>query len=107
MGKNGTRARLSIFGLQGKIDILTGTLARRSAARRAGFVAGSRALVDGQKNLNSAPPGRGLTRRKKNGVLTPGTRCERAGHRRASALKGSNCSRSQPQLVDAQRENTR
>jgi glycine C-acetyltransferase len=45
MGKTG-RGTIEHFGLEGKIDIVTGTLGKALGGAAGGFVAGSRALID-------------------------------------------------------------
>jgi len=45
MGRTG-RGTIEHFGLEGKIDILTGTLGKALGGAAGGFVAGSRALID-------------------------------------------------------------
>ena len=45
MGKTG-RGTIEHFGLEGKVDIITGTLGKALGGAAGGFVAGSRALID-------------------------------------------------------------
>jgi glycine C-acetyltransferase len=90
MGKTG-RGTIEHFGLQGKIDILTGTLGKALGGAAGGFVAGSRALVDT------------LIQRSRTQLFSNALPATVA----ASALKAIELLETQPQLVDAQRENTR
>jgi glycine C-acetyltransferase len=90
MGKTG-RGTIEHFGLEGKIDILTGTLGKALGGAAGGFVAGSRALVDT------------LVQRSRTQLFSNALPATVA----ASALKAIELLEAQPQLVEAQRENTR
>src|SRR6202790_1007180 len=90
MGKTG-RGTIEHFGLEGKIDILTGTLGKALGGGAGGFVAGSKALVDTLVQ-------RSRTQLFSNALPATGA---------ASALKAIELLEAQPQLVAAQRENTR
>ena len=90
MGKTG-RGTIEHFGLEGKVDILTGTLGKALGGAAGGFVAGSRALVDT------------LVQRSRTQLFSNALPATVA----ASALRAIELLESQPQLVDRQRENTR
>jgi glycine C-acetyltransferase len=90
MGKTG-RGTIEHFGLEGKIDILTGTLGKALGGAAGGFVAGSKALVDT------------LVQRSRTQLFSNALPATVA----ASALKAIQLLASQPQLVAQQRENTR
>ena len=89
MGKTG-RGTIEHFGLEGQIDILTGTLGKALGGGAGGFVAGSRALVDT------------LVQRSRTQLFSNALPATIA----ASALRAIELLASQPQLVAAQRENT-
>jgi glycine C-acetyltransferase len=90
MGKTG-RGTIEHFGLEGKVDILTGTLGKALGGAAGGFVAGSRALVDT------------LIQRSRTQLFSNALPATVA----ASALKAIELLETQPQLVETQRENTR
>ena len=90
MGKTG-RGTIEHFGLEGKIDILTGTLGKALGGAAGGFVAGSRALVDT------------LVQRSRTQLFSNALPATVA----ASALKAIELLETQPELVEKQRENTR
>ena len=90
MGKTG-RGTIEHFGLEGKIDILTGTLGKALGGAAGGFVAGSRALVDT------------LVQRSRTQLFSNALPATVA----ASALKAIELLETQPQLVEKQRDNTR
>ncbi|MBV8370936.1 MAG: glycine C-acetyltransferase [Candidatus Eremiobacteraeota bacterium] len=90
MGRTG-RGTIEHFGLEGKIDILTGTLGKALGGAAGGFVAGSKALVDT------------LVQRSRTQLFSNALPATVA----ASALKAIEILESQPQLVEQQRENTR
>ncbi|MBV8298826.1 MAG: glycine C-acetyltransferase [Candidatus Eremiobacteraeota bacterium] len=90
MGKTG-RGTIEHFGLEGKIDILTGTLGKALGGAAGGFVAGSKALVDT------------LVQRSRTQLFSNALPATVA----ASALKAIELLESQPQLVERQRESTR
>ncbi|MDB5068969.1 MAG: 2-amino-3-ketobutyrate CoA ligase [Candidatus Eremiobacteraeota bacterium] len=90
MGKTG-RGTIEHFGLEGKIDILTGTLGKALGGGAGGFVAGSKALVDT------------LVQRSRTQLFSNALPATVA----CSALKAIELLASQPQLVEAQRANTR
>ena len=90
MGKTG-RGTIEHFGLEGKIDILTGTLGKALGGGAGGFVAGSAALVDT------------LVQRSRTQLFSNALPATVA----CSALKAVELLATQPQLVKAQRENTR
>jgi glycine C-acetyltransferase len=90
MGKTG-RGTIEHFGLEGKIDILTGTLGKALGGGAGGFVAGSRALVDT------------LVQRSRTQLFSNALPATVA----ASALKAIELLETQPQLVEQQRANTR
>jgi glycine C-acetyltransferase len=90
MGKTG-RGTIEHFGLEGKIDILTGTLGKALGGGAGGFVAGSRALVDT------------LVQRSRTQLFSNALPATVA----ASALKAIELLETQPQLLEQQRANTR
>jgi glycine C-acetyltransferase len=90
MGKTG-RGTIEHFGLEGKIDILTGTLGKALGGAAGGFVAGSKALVDT------------LVQRSRTQLFSNALPATVA----ASALKAIDLLASQPQLVETQRANVR
>jgi glycine C-acetyltransferase len=90
MGKTG-RGTIEHFGLEGKVDILTGTLGKALGGAAGGFVAGSKALVDT------------LVQRSRTQLFSNALPATVA----ASSLKAIELLESQPQLVERQRENTR
>jgi glycine C-acetyltransferase len=90
MGKTG-RGTIEHFGLEGKVDILTGTLGKALGGGAGGFVAGSKALVDT------------LVQRSRTQLFSNALPATVA----CSALKAIELLASQPQLVEAQRANTR
>ncbi|MEA2689537.1 MAG: glycine C-acetyltransferase, partial [Candidatus Eremiobacteraeota bacterium] len=90
MGKTG-RGTIEHFGLEGKIDILTGTLGKALGGGAGGFVAGSKALVDT------------LVQRSRTQLFSNALPATVA----CSALKAIELLASQPQLVETQRANTR
>ena len=90
MGRTG-RGTIEHFGLEGKIDILTGTLGKALGGAAGGFVAGSKALVDT------------LVQRSRTQLFSNALPATVA----CSALKAIELLASQPQLVEAQRANTR
>jgi len=90
MGKTG-RGTIEHFGLEGKIDILTGTLGKALGGGAGGFVAGSQALVDT------------LVQRSRTQLFSNALPATIA----ASALKAIELLESQPHLVETQRENIR
>src|ERR1700681_201631 len=90
MGKTG-RGTIEHFGLEGKVDILTGTLGKALGGAAGGFVAGSTALVDT------------LVQRSRTQLFSNALPATIA----ASALRAIELLDAQPQLVAAQRENTR
>jgi glycine C-acetyltransferase len=89
MGKTG-RGTIEHFGLEGKIDILTGTLGKALGGGAGGFVAGSTALVDT------------LVQRSRTQLFSNALPATVA----CSALKAVELLETQPQLVEAQRANT-
>ena len=89
MGKAG-RGTIEHFGLEGKVDILTGTLGKALGGAAGGFVAGSKALIDT------------LVQRSRTQLFSNALPATVA----ASALKAIELLESQPQLVERQRENT-
>jgi len=89
MGKTG-RGTIEHFGLEGKIDILTGTLGKALGGAAGGFVAGSAALVDT------------LVQRSRTQLFSNALPATVA----CSALKAVELLETQPQLVAAQRANT-
>jgi glycine C-acetyltransferase len=88
MGKTG-RGTIEHFGLEGKVDILTGTLGKALGGGAGGFVAGSRALVDT------------LVQRSRTQLFSNALPATIA----SSALKAIELLESKPQLVEQQREN--
>ncbi|MDB5095372.1 MAG: 2-amino-3-ketobutyrate CoA ligase [Candidatus Eremiobacteraeota bacterium] len=90
MGKTG-RGTIEHFGLEGKIDILTGTLGKALGGAAGGFVAGSKALVDT------------LVQRSRTQLFSNALPATVA----ASALKAIELLAAQPQLVETQRANVR
>ena len=90
MGKTG-RGTIEHFGLEGKIDILTGTLGKALGGAAGGFVAGSKALVDT------------LVQRSRTQLFSNALPATVA----ASALKAIDLLASQPELVETQRANVR
>ena len=90
MGKTG-RGTIEHFGLEGQIDILTGTLGKALGGAAGGFVAGSKALVDT------------LVQRSRTQLFSNALPATVA----ASALQAIEILESQPELVERQRENTR
>ncbi|MDB5041292.1 MAG: aminotransferase class [Candidatus Eremiobacteraeota bacterium] len=90
MGKTG-RGTIEHFGLEGKIDILTGTLGKALGGAAGGFVAGSKALVDT------------LIQRSRTQLFSNALPATVA----ASALKAIDLLASQPELVETQRANVR
>jgi glycine C-acetyltransferase len=89
MGKTG-RGTIEHFGLEGKIDILTGTLGKALGGAAGGFVAGSHALVDT------------LVQRSRTQLFSNALPATVA----CSALKALELLETQPELVAAQRANT-
>jgi glycine C-acetyltransferase len=89
MGRTG-RGTIEHFGLEGQIDILTGTLGKALGGGAGGFVAGSSALVDT------------LVQRSRTQLFSNALPATIA----ASALRAIELLETQPQLVAAQRENT-
>src|ERR1700676_992303 len=90
MGKTG-RGTIEHFGLEGKIDILTGTLGKALGGAAGGFVAGSKALIDT------------LVQRSRTQLFSNALPATVA----ASALKAIELLESGDGLVEALRENTR
>jgi glycine C-acetyltransferase len=90
MGKTG-RGTIEHFGLEGKVDILTGTLGKALGGAAGGFVAGSKALVDT------------LVQRSRTQLFSNALPATVA----ASALKAIDLLASQPELVETQRANIR
>ena len=90
MGKTG-RGTIEHFGLEGKVDILTGTLGKALGGGAGGFVAGSKALIDT------------LVQRSRTQLFSNALPATVA----CSALKAVELLETQPQLVEAQRANTR
>ncbi|HEX3468342.1 MAG TPA: aminotransferase class I/II-fold pyridoxal phosphate-dependent enzyme, partial [Candidatus Elarobacter sp.] len=90
MGKTG-RGTIEHFGLEGKIDILTGTLGKELGGAAGGFVAGSRSLVDT------------LVQRSRTQLFSNALPATVA----ASSLRAIELLATQPALVEKQRENTR
>jgi glycine C-acetyltransferase len=89
MGKTG-RGTIEHFGLEGQIDILTGTLGKALGGAAGGFVAGSKALVDT------------LVQRSRTQLFSNALPATVA----CSALKAIELLAEQPQLVETQRANT-
>lgn len=90
MGKTG-RGTIEHFGLEGKIDILTGTLGKALGGAAGGFVAGSKALVDT------------LVQRSRTQLFSNALPATVA----ASALQALQILETRPELVAKQRENIR
>src|ERR1700716_2232453 len=90
MGKTG-RGTIEHFGLEGKVDILTGTLGKALGGAAGGFVAGSKALVDTLVQRSRTQP--------VSNALPPTVA--------ASALKAIELLEAGGGLVDTLRENTR
>ncbi len=90
MGATG-RGTVEHFGLEGRVDILTGTLGKALGGAAGGFVAGSRALVET------------LIQRSRTQLFSNALPATVA----ASALAAITKLERQPELVAAQRENTR
>ena len=90
MGKTG-RGTIEHFGLEGKVDILTGTLGKALGGGAGGFVAGSKALVDT------------LVQRSRTQLFSNALPATIA----ASALEAIDLLVAQPQLIEQQRENIR
>jgi glycine C-acetyltransferase len=90
MGKTG-RGTIEHFGLEGQIDVLTGTLGKALGGGAGGFVAGSKALVDT------------LVQRSRTQLFSNALPATIA----ASALRAIELLEAQPQLLAAQRDNTR
>jgi glycine C-acetyltransferase len=89
MGKTG-RGTIEHFGLEGRIDILTGTLGKALGGAAGGFVAGSEALVDT------------LVQRSRTQLFSNALPATVA----CSALKAIELLETEPQLVETQRANT-
>jgi glycine C-acetyltransferase len=89
MGETG-RGTIEHFGLEGKVDILTGTLGKALGGAAGGFVAGSKALIDT------------LVQRSRTQLFSNALPATVA----CSALKAIELLESQPQLVETQRANT-
>jgi glycine C-acetyltransferase len=89
MGKTG-RGTIEHFGLEGRIDILTGTLGKALGGAAGGFVAGSKALVDT------------LVQRSRTQLFSNALPATVA----CSALKAIELLETQPQLVETHRANT-
>ena len=90
MGKTG-RGTIEHFGLEGQVDIVTGTLGKALGGAAGGFVAGSRPLVDT------------LVQRSRTQLFSNALPATVA----ASALKAIEVLEAQPELVETQRANTR
>jgi glycine C-acetyltransferase len=90
MGRTG-RGTIEHFGLEGKIDILTGTLGKALGGAAGGFVAGSKALVDT------------LVQRSRTQLFSNALPATVA----CSSLRAIELLESQPELVQAQRANVR
>ena len=90
MGRTG-RGTIEHFGLEGKVDILTGTLGKALGGGAGGFVAGSTALIDT------------LIQRSRTQLFSNALPATIA----CSALKAIELLESQPEMVEAQRANTR
>jgi len=88
MGKTG-RGTIEHFGLQGKVDIVTGTLGKALGGAAGGFVAGSAALIDT------------LVQRSRTQLFSNALPATVA----ASSLAAIEVLEAQPELVDRQREN--
>ena len=89
MGKTG-RGTIEHFGLEGQVDILTGTLGKALGGAAGGFVAGSKALVDT------------LVQRSRTQLFSNALPATVA----CSALKAIELLETQPSLVETQRANT-
>jgi len=89
MGATG-RGTIEHFGLEGKVDILTGTLGKALGGAAGGFVAGSKALVDT------------LVQRSRTQLFSNALPATVA----ASALKALELLATQPALIATQRANT-
>ena len=90
MGRSG-RGTIEHFGLEGKIDILTGTLGKALGGAAGGFVCGSANLIDL------------LIQRSRPQLFSNALPCTVAG----SALEALTQLETRPELVDRLRENTR
>jgi len=90
MGKTG-RGTIEHFGLEGRIDILTGTLGKALGGAAGGFVCGSSALIDT------------LVQRSRPQLFSNALPCTVAG----SALEALHQLESRPELVAKLRESTR
>ena len=90
MGKTG-RGTIEHFGLEGQVDILTGTLGKALGGAAGGFVAGSKALVDT------------LVQRSRTQLFSNALPATVA----CSSLKAIELLEAQPQLVESQRANIR
>ncbi len=90
MGRTG-RGTIEHFGLEGKVDILTGTLGKALGGAAGGFVAGSRALIDT------------LVQRSRTQLFSNALPATVA----CSALRAIEVLDAHPDLVERQRENTR
>ena len=90
MGKTG-RGMIEHFGLEGQVDILTGTLGKALGGAAGGFVAGSRALIET------------LIQRSRTQLFSNALPATVA----ASALAAIEQLDAQPELVEKLRENTR
>ncbi len=88
MGRTG-RGTIEHFGLEGKVDILTGTLGKALGGAAGGFVAGSRALVDT------------LVQRSRTQLFSNGLPPTVA----ASALRAVELLEAEPQMLGRQRDN--
>ncbi len=88
MGPTG-RGTIEHFGLEGKVDILTGTLGKALGGAAGGFVAGSRALVDT------------LVQRSRTQLFSNGLPPTVA----ASALRAVELLEAEPQMLERQRDN--
>jgi glycine C-acetyltransferase len=90
MGATG-RGTIEHFGLEGQVDIITGTLGKALGGAAGGFVAGSRALIDT------------LVQRSRTQLFSNALPATVA----ASALEAIEILERSPELVEKQRENTR
>ena len=90
MGKTG-RGVIEHFGLEGRVDILTGTLGKALGGAAGGFVAGSRALIET------------LIQRSRTQLFSNALPATVA----SSALRAIEKLDAHPELVERQRENTR